>query len=684
MDVPLPHLDKLFDYLVPAALADAAMPGCRVRVRFAGRLTSGFLVERAEGTQHQGKLAFLERVISPEPVLSAEIAGLARAVADRYGGTLADVLRLAIPPRHGRAESAPATAARAPAMTPHDTAAPAVPAAVPATAAPAPTVGAGAGNQGTNAATAQAGKDDLWARYSAGPAFLAALAGGRSPRAVWAALPGGHWPAEIAAAVAAVTRSGRGALVVVPDSRDADRVSAALSSEPGSGRHLVLSAQLGPAERYRRWLAVRRGEVRVVAGTRSAAFAPVADLGLVVIWDDGDDLHAEPRAPYPHAREVLLLRAHRAGAAALIGGFARTAEAEHLLATGWAKPLTADRQVVRAHAPLVRVAGDDSELARDEAARSARMPALALRTTREALADGPVLFQVPRRGYLAAVACQQCGTTVRCARCHGPVALPGPGRPAACGWCGAPAGGPCGTCGSTALRAIVTGERRTAEELATAFPGVAVRTSSGDGVLASVPAGSALVIATPGAEPVAEGGYAAAVLLDAWALLGRPSLRAAEEALRRWLNAAALVRPGPAGGRVVLMAEPAIAAVQALIRWDPATYAARELAERAELGFPPAVRMAAVTGSAESAGEVRTAVALPPGAEILGPVPVGRSEHDRDLDADQPVDLVRYLVRSPWREGTALAAALRAWLAGRSARKASGQVRLQIDPAELI
>jgi primosomal protein N' (replication factor Y) len=75
--MPLPHLDKLFDYLVPEALADAAMPGVRVRVRFAGRLTSGFVVERAEATEHAGKLAFLERVVSPEPVLSAEIAGLA-------------------------------------------------------------------------------------------------------------------------------------------------------------------------------------------------------------------------------------------------------------------------------------------------------------------------------------------------------------------------------------------------------------------------------------------------------------------------------------------------------------------------------------------------------------------------------------------------------------------------------
>ena len=100
---------------------------------------------------------------------------------------------------------------------------------------------------------------------------------------------------------------------------------------------------------------------------------------------------------------------------------------------------------------------------------------------------------------------------------------------------------------------------------------------------------------------------AAAVLLDSWALLGRPSLRAAEEALRRWMNAAALVRPGPLGGKVVIMADPGLAVVQALIRWDPATHSDRELAERKELRFPPSVRIAALTGPPDAVGEVLAA-----------------------------------------------------------------------------
>jgi primosomal protein N' (replication factor Y) len=500
-------------------------------------------------------------------------------------------------------------------------------------------------------------------------------------------LPGQDWPGEIALAAAAAAAAGRGALIVVPDARDLSLVESALPAALGAEPYLSLSAQLGPAERYRRWLAVLRGHVKVVVGTRSAMFAPVARLGLVVIWDDGDDLHAEPRAPYPHARDVLVLRAHRCGAAALIGGFARTAEAAQLIATGWARPLSADREAVRGLAPRVRIAGQEAELGRDEAARSARMPSLALRTARSALDSGPVLFQVPRRGYLAAIACQRCGTRARCASCSGPLALPGPDEPLECGWCGTAAGRACLACGDSGLRAIITGARRTAEELSRAFPGVQVRTSSGAGVLAVVPASPAIVIATPGAEPRAPGGYAAAVLLDSWVLLGRPSLRAAEEALRRWMNAAALVRPGARGGTVVLMADPGLAAVQALVRWDAATHADRELAEREELRFPPAVRMAALTGAENAIRDLLAAVTLPDGADVLGPVPAEQQTATARQPAPAEVPaarVVRFLARAPSPAGTALAVALRAGLAERSARKDAGAVRLQLDPAELI
>jgi primosomal protein N' (replication factor Y) len=224
---------------------------------------------------------------------------------------------------------------------------------------------------------------------------------------------------------------------------------------------------------------------------------------------------------------------------------------------------------------------------------------------------------------------------------------------------------------------VVAGARRTAEELGRAFPGVRVAVSGGTATIDSVPPEPALVVATPGAEPHAEGGYAAAVLLDSWVLLGRPSLGAAQEALRRWLNAAALVAPGPAGGTVILVADAALATAQALIRWDPVTHAERELAERQALRFPPAVRMAAVTGAAAVVQEFLAEAALPAGAELIGPVALGGAGEDG-------ADKVQALIRIPRPGGLALAAALQAAMAARTARKQAGQLRVRLDPAELI
>ncbi|MEH0830736.1 primosome assembly protein PriA, partial [Micromonospora sp. CPCC 205714] len=393
----------------------------------------------------------------------------------------------------------------------------------------------------------------------------------------------------------------------------------------------------------------------------------------VAIWDDGDDLHAEPRAPYPHARDVLLTRAQLGDVAALVGGYARTAEAQLLVETGWAREVVADRAVVRARTPAMAPTGDDPQLARDPGAASARLPSLAWTTARDALrADLPVLVQVPRRGYVPSVACADCRAPARCPHCAGPLALPSAQGTPACRWCGRVAAAyACPECGGRRLRASVTGARRTAEELGRAFPGVPVRTSGREEVLAGVPGGAGLVIATPGAEPVAEGGYGAVLLLDSWALLTRADLRAGEEALRRWMAAAALARPGTAGGRVVVVADGALAPVQALLRWDSAWFAARELAERRELGFPPAVRMASVTGVAEAVADLLAGARLPGDAEVLGPVP---AEEGRE----------RMLVRVPRSRAAAMAEALHAAAGQRSARKAADPVRLQVDPLTLF
>ncbi|MFI6863447.1 primosomal protein N' [Streptomyces sp. NPDC050421] len=655
------HLDQYFDYAVPEELDAQAQPGVRVRVRFGaggrnvrggrregGGLIDGFLVERLAESDYSGALAALASVVSPEPVLGPELLSLARAVADRYAGSLADVLQLAVPPRNARAEAKPSPEPLPPPPPP---------------------------------------EPGTWQRYAQGPAFLSALADGGAPRAVWTALPGPHWPQEIAAAVAATLASGRGALVVVPDGRTAGRVDAALTGLLGEGRHATLTAGSGPEKRYREWLAVSRGAVRAVVGTRAAMFAPVADLGLVAIWDDGDSSHSDDNAPFPHVREVLELRAAHGRCAFLLGGTSCTVEAAQLVESGWALPLRADREQLRIAAPLVRTVGD-GELARDGAARQARLPSLAWQTVRDGLRTGPVLVQVPRRGYAPRLACERCREPARCRHCAGPLEAPDQ-QDLNCAWCGrAETSWHCAACGGRRLRAQIVGARRTAEELGRAFPAVPVRTSGRDHILDSVPDQPALVVSTPGAEPVAEGGYAAALLLDGWAMVGRPDLRAGEEALRRWTAAAALVRGQPEGGTVVIVAEPTLRPVQALVRWDPVGHARRELADRAELGFPPVSRMASVTGTAEALAAFLAAAQLPPDAQVLGPVPVAGGEPGRPRrPSDAPVgeSWERALIRVPPGSGAALAAALKGAQAARMSRGAgaSGAVRIRVDPPDI-
>ncbi len=379
VDIALAHLDRPFDYAVPRAMAETAVPGARVKVRFAGQDVDGYVVERGSETDHTGQLQPLRRVVSAEPVLAPEIATLSESLAHRYAGARSDVLRLAVPPRHAGAEKKPSEAA-------------------PAFVAPA---------------------GGAWGAVEHADAFLRRLSEGGDPRAVWSAAPADDWPLMVAEAVAATYASGRGALVCVPDRRDVARVDRALTEVLGEGHHVTLTADGGPAARYRDFLAVSRGARRVVVGTRSAAFAPVHDLGLVVVWDDGDDLHAEPRAPYPHTREVLLMRAEQQGTAALLGGFARTPEAQQLVASGWAHELATPRGELRRRARVEAVAAEDRAV-------GTRIPRAAYDAIRRGLETGPVLVQTPRAGYAPSLACEQCRSPARCRVCTGPLTLSGP------------------------------------------------------------------------------------------------------------------------------------------------------------------------------------------------------------------------------------------------------------------
>ncbi|MFK4728523.1 primosomal protein N' [Agromyces mediolanus] len=608
VDSPLPQLDQLFDYRVPDRLRESLRAGMRVRVplRTGGRIADAWLVELADHSDFGGRLSELDDVVSEAPMLTPEVWRLARAAADRAAGNASDILRLAIPSRYVRAERAWLAAEPDSGPLPVDP--------------PAPPGGAD-GPLAVGLATGQR------------MALAADARPVRLPDGTWV----GAWASELALAAATVLASDRSAILVVPDYRDQEQLEAALAALVDPRRVLRTDArQTGPA-RYRAFLDATGESARILLGNRSAVYAPASRLGLIAFWDDGDALMNEPLAPGVHPRDAALIRQEQSGAALLFAGHTRSVEVQRLVELGWVGEV--------AHAKPVRPRVIVTDRQAQTEPGSARIPSVAWREAQEAAALGPVLVQVARPGNAPLLVCDRCREPAKCTACGGPLAVPRAGGAAQCTLCGTSANSwRCPVCEGVKLRAATVGASRTAEELGRAFPRTRVILSDGERPVLRVGPEPALVVATRGAEPLAEGGYRAVLLLDGERMLLRETLRVAEDCLRWWSNAAALAAPGAP----VFLVGVAGDLASALATWRQPEWAARELATRRALRFPPAVRVASVTSSRDRLARALDAVTeAVPGVDVLGPVPV-----DEGLE--------RALVRFEYAQGTAVARTLEA------------------------
>lgn len=618
MDSPLPQLDRLFDYSIPEALTAEAVPGVRVRVplRSAGRIADGYIVSIGDAGDYPGPLSELDAVTSPVPVLTDEVYRLARKAADRAGGSASDILRLAVPTRQARVEKAWIARGAAPTLAPID----------------AVEVG---GYPGSVIADALAQGGRLAIDAIPTTELCAADDGDRGIPAPEAWV--GRWAITLAEAATVVVASGRSAIIAVPDYRDQDQLAVALASMLPAERIVRLDARQSNPDRYRGLLSCLDGQPVVAIGNRSVVYAPVARLGLIALWDDGDPLHVEPLAPYVHARDAALLRQEDTGCALIFAGHSRSTEVERLVEVGWVTPVSPERAL------LPRVIATALQAEDEPLTTSARIPSSAWKAAKAGLETGPVLVQVARPGFAPRLACADCGQTARCATCEGPLATTTARSTPACRWCGALAvRWSCSHCDGVKLRVVGSGSERTADELGRAFPGTRVIIADGDHPVTHVGPQPALVIATRGAEPIAAGGYHAALLLDGERMIARESLRVAEDCLRWWSNAAALVAPR----HPVVLVGVGGAVATALTTWRQAEFASRELADRRALRFPPAVRVATISGSTELVAKAAAAAGVA-ASDVLGPVPVAEGG-------------VRTIVRFDYARGAEVAAALRA------------------------
>lgn len=618
IDSPLPQLDRLFDYGIPEALVADAVPGVRVRVplRSAGRIADGYIVELGEAGDYTGALSDLDSVVSPIPVLAPEVWALARRAADRAAGNASDIVRLAVPGRQVRVEKAYLARDRAAQLPP---------------VIARPVAGYAPG------LIEKAIADGARLAVEAVPLVTEASVG------VWV----GEWAITLAASAAVTVAEGRSAILVVPDYRDQDQLMAALAAVVPIERVVRLDARQSNPDRYRAFLrCLDPAGPLVIIGNRSAIYAPCADLGLIAVFDDGDPLHSEPLSPYVHARDAALLRQEQQGAALLFLGHSRSTEVERLVELGWVQ------SVITQPAVKPRVIPTAQQDSNDPLAARARIPTAAWREAKAGLEFGPVLVQVSRPGYAPRLACADCKRSARCQKCEGPLGQKSATATPACGWCGALAvNWVCSSCEGTRLRFVGSGAGRTAEDLGRAFPGVKVIIADGERPILSVDDEPALVIATRGAEPIAAGGYRAILLLDGESMVARESLRVGEDCLRWWSNAAALAaRRAP-----VVLVGVGGALASTLATWRQADYARAELADRRSLRFPPAVRVATVTGTLEAVAQAVDALEVD-AMDVLGPV-------DTDPGA------VRTIVRFDYNAGATLASTLRAEVVRSAAKR---------------
>ena len=671
----LPHLDRPFEYAVTPATA-AAGPGMRVRVRFSGKDTEGIVLERRAEPTTDRALAPLTRLVSEDVVVPSAMMRVCEEVAERCAGTVGDVLRLALPPRHARAEKADRAAAEKEAQAAEEP----VPEATdseekgpdesdPEESSP---------EEGTDAEDSAAPPVAPRSvdRYP-GLAALIARAGsgtGPVPRASLVLDPVDAWT-ELAAEAVADLDPVLGALVIAPDQRDVARLSRVLTAKGIA--HEILAGTEGPEKRYRTFRRILRGATRVVLGNRSAAFAPVRDLGLVICYDEADDLLEEPRAPYPHTRTVLQCRSAEERCALLFLATSESVTMRALTEAGYLARLEPVPAPVTAVRPRI-VAMDQYLRDREGPSGRSRLPQEAMRVLRRGLATGPVLVQVPRSGYVPAIACTFCGTRARCPECAAPLSLRGRDGPLHCTVCGRREDGyRCPECDRTRVRAMVIGSTRTAEELHRAFPDVPLTVAGGaHGPLEddAVPE-HGIVVATPGAEPAPEGRYSACLLLDADAMLGRAAFDADVEAVRRWRGAISLVRTAEQGGEVLVVGTSTLPAIRDLVAHRSALFLDRILEDRRELDLPPFRRVAEVVGEREACRAFLESTELPDGTEVLGPV---------DLEGPDQAGRSRAVLRLPPERSRELAAALRAGVAARSARKARGSLRVRMDPPDVF
>lgn len=701
LEVQTPHLGQLFDYIVPQKLSKTAQPGTLIRARFGNRRCTGVIWERvADSTAPRTSLKTIERVLSSQILINAHMRAEIEAIADFFGGSRANIVRLAVPPRVAKVEKELSLSSR-------------------------------------SSVTDELAKSIVdYARN--GERELAQMFGTQSiadvmralnvttmySHIVWDTLPGvGSWERDLTWMVAAARMRGRQVVVVLPDMCHVEHLVTQLQSIGLSqfsddnllgtwkGNFVVLNASLPAADRYRSYLAIAEGLVGCVIGTRAAMYAPVGKNAVYITLDESVYQNWDGFTPYPNVHDVVRIRAQRSNSVVITAGNVRSSQTQWL----------ADKHpqsIIEVHGLNAVIAERSAwirHLNREELERladpaiGARVPSTAVSVLRKAAEKGPVLLSIPARSQSAVLCCSSCRKVAQCRRCLGPLKPDNEtsnGHPM-CQWCGAVAlDWSCLNCGNTSMRLLHIGTEGTAQELSTLIQGVPIIMSTPEvarGVVEEISDRPALVIATPGAEPRVRNretdelqGYRSVAIIDAWTSLYGSSLDQRIDTLRVWSDAAALCVPRVQGGQVLILGEADSVIVSSLLSWDSRILANREIRDAEETGLPPSVSAAVIWGEKASVERMVEAVreqlgglpvietrmgALP---SLLGPVPKAIPQNLRQYYIDALYQRVQCVIRVPREELHRLVVALHQAQARHTAQRNPAELHFHVNPKNVM
>lgn len=361
-------------------------------------------------------------------------------------------------------------------------------------------------------------------------------------------------------------------LIVAPDERDIIAICSELNRL--SLPVLRIDSGVSRNERYANFLESMESLNKIIIGSRNAIFVPLLEgATIIVVKESSPDLY-ELRSPAWNVRDVAMLRNSIDSARVILCGFVPSLDSAALIDTKRVRYVNTNTKLsVKAFSPT------DSSL----------LPGRIFSEIRSTISNGPVLFMVPRKGYANGILCAHCKNIALCV-CGGRLHLTSKNADPVCRICGTTIKNwICGFCQRDRKFIVSRGIERAREEISRAFPHIPIMISYGDVIKDRVEPKPCIVLATPGAAPQVYGGYEAVVILEGLSYFSHADLRANERATELFFEVAALTKKG---GAVLLAIDESHPIVPSLTRWNPSIILKRELAQRAEISFPPTVTSA--------------------------------------------------------------------------------------------